>query len=124
MPAFVVMYDFNLFCRDGLVPEISIESTQDREPLRVVVDDVANGVEHVSAFRIHVSRTLSIRSINADDRPVVSDTATSADHVIFRVFLSEMVFDKEVLRVIREAFMNPHVGGIFHRDVIAKPFMR
>ena len=45
----------DLVCRYSLVPEIGVESTQDREPLRVVVDDLANGVEHVSAFGIHVS---------------------------------------------------------------------
>ena len=27
---------------------------------------------------------------------VVSDTAASADHVIFRVFLSEVIFDKKI----------------------------
>src|SRR4030095_3302392 len=36
----------------------------------------------------------------------------------------EVVLDKEALRIICEAFMNPHVRRVFHRDVIAKPFMR
>ena len=55
IPAFLLMYDSTLFRRNGLVPEISIEPTQDREPFRVVVDDVANGVQHVPAFGIHVA---------------------------------------------------------------------
>jgi hypothetical protein len=76
------------------MPEISIESAQDREPFRVVIDDVANGVEHVSAFRIHVSRALPVGPIDADDRSVISYTSSSADDVIFRILFPKMVFDK------------------------------
>jgi len=47
-----------------------------------------------------------------------------ADHVIFRVFLSEVIFDEKVLGIIREALMNPHIGRVFHRDVITKPLVR
>ena len=55
---------------------------------------------------------------------VVSDAAAGADHVILRVFLAEVVFDEKVLGVIREAFVNPHVGSVFHRDVVAEPLVR
>jgi hypothetical protein len=46
---------FNLFRGNSLMPKISVEPVHDGEPLRVVIDDVANGVQHVPALRIHVA---------------------------------------------------------------------
>src|SRR6185369_10442368 len=71
-----------------------------------------------------VSRALAVGPVNADDRHVVSYRATSANYIVFRVFLSEVVFDEKVFRVIRKAFMDPHVGRVFHRDVVAEPLVR
>src|SRR5678816_4108573 len=62
---------FNLFGGNSLMPKLGIEPAQDREPLRVVIDDVANRVQHVPALGIHVARPFAIASIRADDRTVV-----------------------------------------------------
>src|SRR6185369_4741981 len=67
---------------------------------------------------------LPVRPVRTDDWRIVSDPATGPDNVIFRVFLPEVVFDEKIFSVIREAFMNPHVGSVFHRDVIAPPLVR
>ena len=78
------------------MPELAIKPVQDRDPFRVVVDEMTDGVQHVPAFGIHVSRALSIRPVSADDWTIVSDAPTSSDHVILRVFLPKKVFDKKI----------------------------
>lgn len=39
-------------------------------------------------------------------------------------FLAEVVLDEKALRIVREAFVNPHIRRVLHRDMIAEPLMR
>src|SRR5262249_38032018 len=106
-----------LLRRHRLMPEILIQTGQYRTPLFVVVDDLADRVEHITALVIHVARALAICSISADDRTVVSDVAAAADYIILPGLLAEPIFYKQVFRVIGKPLVDPHIGRISHRDV-------
>src|SRR6185503_19758412 len=69
-----------LLRRYGLMPELFIQTHQDRPPLVVIVHDLTDRMEHVAALVIHVARALTVRIICADDGALVPNAPTAAYH--------------------------------------------
>ena len=80
-------------------------------------------MEHVATFVVHISRTFAICSICADDRTIICDVFPAADDIIRAFLFAPVKLDKEILRVVGETLMYPHICSIFHGYVIAEPLM-
>src|SRR5207237_1099653 len=98
-------------------------SLQDRSPFFIVVYDLADGVQHVAALVVHVAGAFAVGSISADDRLVVANVLSAADHIVSSCLFAPVIFDKQVLGVICKSFMYPHIASIAHRDFVSKPLV-
>ena len=76
------------------MPKLFVDPTKDLTPFVVVVDNMADRVQHVSAFVIHVTRTFRMNIVDTDDRNIVVDSFATADNVLVSFLLGKMVFDK------------------------------
>ena len=122
-PRFAADIVLDLRACHGLVPERLVQPPQDVAPLRVIVDDRANRVQHVPALGIHVPRALSVDAEYGHDGPVVADPAARADHVRSARHLPQPALGVNPLGVVREALVQPHVGVVLRRDAVAPPFV-
>ena len=106
------------------MPEGLAQPAQDSAPARVIVDELANGVQYVAALVVHVARTFAVHAVHADNRRIVSDQLSLPDGVLGARLLALLALRIQAFRVIREALVDPHVGGVLHRDAVAEPFVR
>src|SRR5215813_15078456 len=94
------------------MPEVLRKAAQDLPPLGVIVDDLADRVEHVPTLGIHVTRSFAIEPVGRSDRPVVLDPFPVTD-VVFRTrLLAPKTLDVQALGIIREAFVYPHIRQV------------
>ena len=77
--------------------EIFVQPPQYAAPFFVVVDQLAEGVEHVASLVVHVSRSAVVDVVLSDDGSVVLYELPGADHVIAARFFAEVVVEKQVL---------------------------
>src|SRR6266436_6140010 len=92
----------DLLAGHRLVPEVLVQAAQDVTPLRVVIDDRADRVEHVPAFGIHVAGALRVDTECWNDRPVIPHSPARADHIGRAGALPEAALGVDPLGVIGE----------------------
>src|SRR5207244_12276166 len=75
------------------------------------------------ARRLQVGRALRVDAVAGDAGTVVAHPAARADHVARPRRLARQTLDVEVLGVIGEPLVDPHVRLVLHRDAVAAPLV-
>ncbi len=106
-----------------LMAESGIQTPQYFPEFLIIIHHLPYRVQHISAFVVHISTAFFIYAIKPDNGYIIADVLSFSHRIIIGGCFAIIVFGKQHFAVIRKAFVNPHIGNIFCRNIIAKPFM-
>ena len=103
--------------------KIFIQAAQNTAPQRIFIHNLSNRVQHIRSFVIHILRTFFVHVVMPDNRFIILNIFSCADDIFRTGFFAVIKLCEQRFTVRRKTFMHPHIGNIFGRDIIAKPFV-
>src|SRR5436853_5646055 len=103
--------------------KIFIDASQYLFKQVVVIDYLADGMDHVTPFIVHIIAAFLIYSVRTYDSGIIANIGTQALCIGIACLFPILAFNKQGFRISSKSFMHPHIGNIPGGDAICKPFM-